>query len=347
MSKYTFTAVELASGLPLVELPLTGGKFTRQISSAGTWSATLQISDKQIQALSPVVNSQEDAVEIVVEKDDTIVYTGLVMSQSYNSTTQAVSLSGREIWAYWDRRLIEKTAVYAAKDQGLIVQDILNQAALSPQGDIRLDLPTTSQFLTGVLRDRTYLANDTKPVSGAIEELSKVIGGFEFTVEGYWVSNLLRHRLLFGYPMLGSRTEQGLQFELGSVESYTWARSGHINEVFAIGDDGSGGIKIRRSKAYPGRWPLYQRAVSFRDVSQVGTLDAHAQGEVARLSPGEVVFAAKVLGDQPPQFSTYSLGDDAIFKFSDPFFQGQGFVQRLTGWTLNPGPPEIVEFGSG
>jgi hypothetical protein len=348
VANYIFRAVSANTGIQVAELPLSAVKFTRSINSAGPWSGLLRLSDA-IQALDPIDATTPNQIEIVIERDQQVVYTGLLIDREYDSSAESLSLSGRESWAYFDRRLIESNLTYSSVDQGLIVQDLLYRARLSPQGDFRIDLPSLAALTTGVTRIQSYLAVDCKPISEAIQELAAQHNGFEFHLDGYWSANTLRHELVFGFPQLGGRGISSVKWELpGAISSYRWQEQGgaQANEIFGIGDDGSGHVALKRIKALRVDLPLLQRSQSFRAIADPqALLDWTLAASVVFADPAVKAFVI-VLGSLPPQLGTYSLGDDVTLQFNDPRFEGQISIWRLMGWSVSVPDqtnPETVE----
>jgi hypothetical protein len=342
-AQYVYKVADWKTGVFLGELPLSGVTFTRMLQplGVGTWQGTLPIADARVASLDPIFNTEPSAVELVIERNGIPSFAGPVLSRGYSSKTQSLVLGGREAWALHDRRLIEWDLTYAAIDQGLIVRDLLVRDAAKPDGDMRFDLPTAAAMTTGVVRTAGYLGSDCKPISGSIEELAAMQSGFEFYVEPYWATvagvTALRHRFLFGYPRHGS-AGGGFNWEVpGTTADYSWDENGAmlVNEVFGVADDGTGKVRVARSKLNPGRYPLLQAPLAQRAVTSLATATAAAAAEVARLYVSEAKALVAVVGDQPPELGRYRLGDTATFDFNDPrFLAAPAASFRLGGWTV-------------
>ncbi len=321
----------------MVELPLRGVKFTRLLSSAGDWSGTLPLGAKVLSALDPINTTKPNEVELVIQRDGKVAASGLITDREYNSDTQELKLAGHEGWFYFDRRLIDSDLTYAPLDQGLIVQDLLTRAAIPPQGDFRVDLPSTAAFTTGVTRTIGYLQVDCKPISEAVEELASMLSGFEFSLDGYWSGNTFRHAFNFGFPLRGVRGGALTQWDLpGAITSYRWQEQGseQANEVFGTGDDGTGHVALKRIKTFRRAQPLLQRQVSYRAVTDSGTLLSWTQQQAARMADPVVAAFVTVKGDLLPALGDYGLGDDVTFQFNDPRFNNVSSIWRLAGWTV-------------
>lgn len=347
--RYTYRAVSALTGLPLVELPLTGCKWTRVRSGAGAWDADLPIGAAELEVLDLVDNSTPNTIEVTIERNRVLLFSGLLVDHEYDSDSQALKLSGRESWVIFDRRFIEDAITYTAVDQGLIVKDILTKAALELDGDFRVDLPADSVLTTGVVRTQVYLATEPKPVSEAIEELAAMDSGFEFTLEPRWSAGTLRHALNFGFPMVGARGGSIAKWTLpGNVRKYTWQKQGgaQANEIFGIGDDGSGKTKIERVKTYRADQPLLQLSKSFRAQTTGATLLAQTQQAAAVAADPLVVASVMVHGNVLPRVGDYAVGDDADFTFNDRYMRGVPVSGRIDSFTVtcpSKGKAESVE----
>jgi hypothetical protein len=339
--QYTYRAVSALTGLRLCELPLTQGHYTRMRNGAGPWDAVLPLT-AEVMAADPVGSTVPYATEIVVERKGSsgtqVVYCGLVTDREYDSKTQQLRLAGREPWAYFDKRLVERTVNYNPLDQGLIVQNLLTLAAGSPNGDFRVDLPSTAALTTGITRSIQYLPVDCQPISAAIEQLAAMTTGFEFSLDGYWAGNVLRHQLQFGYPQMGVRGGGIVGWDIpGGVVQYQWREQGYAmgNEVFGVGDDGAGHAQLIRVKQYTGSQPLLQIVGSFRPVTYGATLLAWSQQLAQRAFVPVIQGYVRVPGDVAPEFGTYGLGDDVALQFNDLRMANVPGLYRILGWTLN------------
>jgi hypothetical protein len=348
MPDYVYRAVLALDGSSICELPLTNVKFTHLLNQAGAWSGELPL-NATLNLLDPVSATAMNQVEMVIERDRVPIYAGLVLTRDYDSTSQKLALSGRETWCYLDRRFIDTTS-YVNIDQGLIVRDLLTKAAAMVNGDIRIDMPPTSVLTTGVLRSLNVNINDCKPVSEAIEEMAAADRGFEFCLEPYWSSGLLRHTLSFGFPHLGTQSQTLAIFDLpGTIQSYRWQEDGstQANEIFGIGDDGAGHVNLQRVVSFQTDMPVLQLRFSARAQDVTASLLAQTLGAAVNLSIPRIHAYVTVPGAVAPTLADYHLGDDVVLQINDFRFSNQIGVWRLQGYTCIPpdvsGNPEMVE----
>jgi len=347
---YRYKSVSLLTGKLAAELPLVQGTFSRERNSAGSWRAEMPLSKLLISVLDAKTITTAWAYEIVVERDSQVVYAGIITTREYDSTRQVLMLSGRETWCYFDKRFVDPDVTYTASDQGLILKDLLVQAAAKVGGDIRVDLPPDASLTTGTVRTISYLTADLKPVSEAAQELANQSGGFEFSLDGYWSGSTFRHKLVFGFPQMGTRGGGIVSWDLpgGPIIKYDWREDGSdiANEQFGVGDDGSGHVLLSRVKTLDVSRPLLQGTTSFRAVSQSAALLSWTQKRAARTVSPVDASTVSVAGTKPPTFGSYGLGDDVVLQLNDPWAGNIATLWRIRGWNLNPprrGKGEVVD----
>src|SRR6266700_2535266 len=145
---YRYKSVSLLTGKLAAELPLVKANFGRERNGAGSWQAELPLSKLTTSALDAKTVTTAWAYEVVVERDGAVVYAGIITGREYDSTRKVLTLSGRETWCYFDKRYVDPDVTYTGVDQGLILKDLLAQAAAKVGGDVRVDLPTDASLTT-------------------------------------------------------------------------------------------------------------------------------------------------------------------------------------------------------
>jgi hypothetical protein len=173
-------------------------------------------------------------------------------------------------------------------------------------------------------------------------------------------------RLLQGEPLLGVQGSPHV-FEYGAnLISYTWPRdgTGMISREFATGDGMAEGTPIAVSEdvsvytAEAGGYPLLESEHQWSGVSEVDTLQDHAdsrQGISARpLATPHFI----VRGSMAPTVGEWAIGDDATALIEDDFFvHGMETAVRIVAAEVTPGsgddgtetvdltvPPLLIDF---
>lgn len=346
MTLFRYLSTDLVTGDIIGELPLHDVTFTRLLNGAGPMSASLRLPGDDLYLAEMYVDACAECRRcIYIFYGDALVWAGPVWMTDYDTTTQTLGLDGAELWSYWRRRRIRADAEFTNTDQFAIARSLINTAKAATGGDISM---TVAYGSSGVLRDRTYKAAELKKLGEAIEQLSEVEDGFDFTVEVTRLySGAFRRRLHFYYPTR-TRTlaESQLYLTLGNnMQKLTLPRNGAqvSNAVDVIG--AGEGIDMLRHRAIDtdmlaAGFPLLEEAVSYKDITRLSTLIDHANGELAARKYPISLPRATVLLDDDPQLGTYELGDQGrimVLPGTEPRWPGGLELDvRLNGYTVRP-----------
>ncbi|GAA3957732.1 hypothetical protein GCM10023085_45310 [Actinomadura viridis] len=129
-----------------------------------------------------------------------------------DSTSHQMDVAALDYRAVLNRRRLYSTnpLTYTATDQAEIVWGLISATQGNTAGGLGLSKGWTGTTPTGVLRDRTYEAGDS--VGERIQELSEVIGGFDWDVEADSASAL---QVNVYYPQRG--VNRGVVLEYGGL----------------------------------------------------------------------------------------------------------------------------------
>lgn len=337
---YTYLAYDLRTDAPVAEIPLSGVTWSTALNDdgalsgnipAGTARGRLDLRSLLHARTAIYVLRNNQIVGGYILWDDTPTPSGLQISDG-----QCLGFL-----SYFNHRRIRRTVTYLQVDQFAIAEDLIDTAQDLPGGDIGI---TTLGLASGVLRDRTYLSSEVKNIREALLQLGSVENGFDLTVTvGRSPDGSPRKVLALGYPTLGrSQRATGLVLEYpGNVVNYDWARLGSslATTVFAIGGTPPGVTSdpdndaTLRSQAdnvslVDAGWPVLESDVSFTDVTEQSTLDAHALGEAAVRSGIVVVPTLVLYGDDPP-LTSYMVGDFVRVRITDDSFGGNPDVPAV------------------
>lgn len=321
----SFLATLLRRGDVIDELPLTDVSYTRRLggSTAGDLQAKLLLVDEhgsfaRAQSLLDATTPWRCAV--FVESDGELRWGGPIISRPYQSGAGTVELKAGELGAYFGRRSLPIDRTYAATDQLTIQRNMYADAMAQPGGDVGLQL---GALLSGVVRARTYLAATRKPVEQASAELSAVLSGFDYAWRPVRVGGVPRIELQQGYPTLGA--DQSVSFEYpGDVTSFSFPDEGSALATmsWALGskDDATGLAAQASSTAtalLDADFPLLERIESYTDVSDAGTLQAHADADLrAQAGTTTQIDLEMTLPDMID--SGVQLGNIVRFRATDP-----------------------------
>lgn len=347
MAIYTYLFADLRTNAILAELPLAGVGFEQILGGAGSFNATLALGDPKVAKLDPLGSTEPERTAIYVDRDGVLVWGGILWTRRWGSSARQLQLAGNEFWSYARRRHLRTTKTYEEVDQLEIAQDLLNWMQSLAGGDIGLVVGTET---SGVLRDRTYYGYELKQIGEAVEQLSRVEGGFEFAVDVRYGSSGTPEKILtLSYPRRGRTVDKtGLVFELpGNINDYDWPEDGTTaaNASHAVGA-GEGDSMLSSVAHRPDRldagYPLLEQVVAYKDVSEFATLDAHARADVAAAT-ADVRPTITVRADTEPRLGSYITGDDARVRITDDRWPstaasavGLDTFMRIVGISVDP-----------
>lgn len=224
--------------------------------------------------------------------------------------------------------------------QNEIVADLLNRYVIPYGPPIRVvKLPGANP-----VRQRTYADKDDKTVYAALEELSGVSGGPEWTIEWEWVDERRMGLVLYVGARVGSPAPVGLGpaswFELpGNVQSCNltrgYRRGEGANDVMATssGDGDARPQSTRHGVLNDGRPRVEFRWSPSTSITTQSVLEDHAERALTGMKSGTRELAITATQERTVPFD---LGDDVGFNLVSPAWpDGITGTARVLGieWT--------------
>lgn len=246
---------------------------------------------------------------------------------------------------YFDRVYVGDET-FTASAQNIIVKTLGEKYAKT---GAKRGLPLRVQIVggNGVARDRAYADKDDKTLYSVLSDLSGVIGGSEWTVGWEWVSASQLGLVLTVADRVGSPAPAGLnpaaQFYLpGSVTDAElvegYGSSEGANDVMAT-SSGAGDARPQSDhQANTGdlRPRFEYRWSPSTSITDVGTLNAHAQRALAAMKDGTLALTLTANRQEAPQLGRdWFIGDDIGFDITAPEFPGGIYgTARAVGWEM-------------
>lgn len=320
----TFYAYDLATRRIVDEIPFSTFKFGDILNRPGGWSATISAHHEKCNP----GNLAEDRTAIIVDQGGELRFAGILWD--IKVTGGILTCGGNNLWDYFAHRYIRNDQTYTATDQFQIVQGLL----LAAQFGLRESIGLTVRWpaLSGVLRDRTYLATERKQYRQAVEDLAEVENGFEFSLTAQWSGGQPIFFLDLAHPRRGQVTDHVWQLNKTVALAGDWTRdgTGFANRVDAIGS-GTGATKlIGTGQANPAALRMEQ-IVTFTDVKVPATIDAHANGELGRANQPQEQLKVRVVDLAQFGLGAWSTGDqvwvvgDLGYTVLDDSYRIQGY----------------------
>lgn len=352
MPDYTYLAYDLLTNTPVAEVPLSGVSYSFQLDEEGTLTGTIPTGAAAGRA--DIRNLLPGRTAIYPFRDNDIIDGYILWDDDPQPGGIRINDGAcRSLLSYFDRRRIRSTLTYTQQDQLAIAESLIDTAQAVPGGNIGVETLGTR---SGVLRDRSYPASEIKNVREALTQLSAVQNGFDFSIGVTIGSDGAPRKVLnLGYPYLGrSQASTGLVLEYpGNVLNYTWTRLGSqiTTTMWLIGaGDGESALRARadNNALLNAGWPVLESDISYTDVTEQSTLNAHALAEAAVRSGVVVTPRLTVTGDDPP-LRSYMVGDFARVRITDDTFGGPSDVPaidqvaRINKITVTPSDDQDVE----
>ena len=352
---YRYLLADLITNEIIAELPLTGVSFTQQLNQAGTFQGHLLLSGVNADALNVDASTIPARNAIYVDRDNVIVWGGIIWGREYNSTSQTLTITAREFISYFERRRINTTAVYSATDQLTIAQNLIQTAQTQPYGNIGITYNTDGQTTSGVLINRIYYNYELKSVFQAIQDLSRQTDGFDFSIDVYYESGSIIKAFNTYYPRLGGTYDVNDPYAIvfnmpGNIVEYVYPEDGSIaaNKIYSLGAGSNEGklisIATDSTKLTDG-WALLEDQANYSDITDQTVLDELANGRVTAFSYPPTTIKVIVPAYEAPVYGTYEVGDSARLIITDSRFPNTlDAVYRIVGLSVQPGEdgPERV-----
>lgn len=357
MATFLYHFYDFSSRRLIDTLPVESARFSYALSGTGTFSGELPLYADDLPADRVRAAVLAYRTKLYVERGGQLVWGGWLHEEpSYSSETGRVTVTAEESLGYFARRFLP-TLSYTGVEQLAIARNIISVLQAEPGGDmwITLDPSVTS----GQLRDRNYNAYDKTDGLTALSQLSEVIAGFEYATQTIWDGSMAPlETLLLAAPQLGRRlSASGMEFDYdrftgtGNLEQFGWAGAGTAmaTRTWAQSETDEG-VQLtayaERPDLVAGGYPLMEATESFDRVSDVATLQAHADALSAYRAGSRIIATARAKA-QPGRLTLgdWQMGDDVLCRISDwkfppdPSTGAPGFTGwlRMVGCEVTPG----------
>lgn len=332
----SWVAVEARTGRVITDLPLLDVKRVGAIlGTYTTTTGTLPIPEAPVDWLR--ATEPEASYLILVDDaqsvtDPTPIWGGRV-TQRRRGLGDTANLSLASFESYLDRRYV-RDVTYTATEQTAIAADLVDRFV--QDGSTPLEVVASG---AGTLRDREYRDDQDKTVLSALQELSAVQGGIEFTVTWKWLHDPERIvPVLTIADRVGSPVPTGLgpnaTFEAGltEVEFFEdWSAGAGANDVMAS----SSGVGDARPQSPHQVAPddlrptLEYRFTPSTSITEISTLTAHAQRVLASMRTGTMALSLSAVTSQAPRLGTdWGIGDDVGYRIGGIVASGDKVLVR-------------------
>lgn len=298
-----------------------------QLNGAGAMSIALPTSDLKGKTLELVKR------EIQVWRDSSLFWWGVPWRLRGDPSKHTVECEG--LFSYFFRRFVLATRSYSQVDQLAIAWDLLNYAQTQAGGALGI---TSATFLpSGVLRDRTYPADEHGRIGDLVRSFTELQNGFDFEIEIFGDG---RREWTPYYPSKGvTRNEMILEWGR-NVLAYRYSKDAvrMANQVVATGS-GEGTSKLEAIytdiAARDDVGLLSDVVAAGSEITEIGTLTERAT-ESVRLGKNPVLLPEIQVSDSPVQMiGVVKTGDRVPVRISDGITDLSGTF-RVVAISLDP-----------
>lgn len=315
MASYRYLTADLLTNTIIGELPLTGVSWGQALNEAGTASGHLILSDSRITNTLGTYNASNQftldyvttpsRTALYVERDNQIVWGGVIWSRQYDSASQTLSLGAREFESYLQRRRYSATTVWDnTTDQFTVVKALLDAMNAAPSGNIGIS--TASIGLSGQNLANPFPVYDyeKRNIFDTILSLSQQAApyGFDFNIACAYDPNYNITKTFNAYyprkglPIGANYNNPMLEFP-SVIARYSYPEDGAnlVNVLYGLGPGSSDGqyVSTQQSGSSLGAgYPLLEDVQSFSQIPDPTMVDKLTAGQVAARSVPVVVLNA-------------------------------------------------------
>lgn len=310
---WSFHCFDAATSASLGTVDMESWSHEDRLNDSGSWSAKMAVLETpQLERVALAATLEGRTVIVAVRTNQygipDILYSGFIPPGGRIPP----DLAGAGLLSYFDLRVLNFTAAYAAVDQFALVENLI----FSTQDDgpgINIDLSQVG--VSGVPRDQTWNSWERKNIGEAIRQKAALINGFDFDIRTEYDAGSLVRRLRCWYPRRGRTvTSGGPVFTLNgnvtaispaagasSFHTFTHGLGAEINEVTRARLETSS----TNAALLTAGWTVIDHVLNLQDISTLSVLEDHVDGHLARHA---VQDADELTLDVDPDDAIYPLG---------------------------------------
>lgn len=328
---YVYEFADLLTDAPICkDLDLHDVSYERRIGEAGTFSASISITDDvtagKVARILPRhpedLSTGPGRTVVHVYRNGVVWGTFAIWSASVSRSGRgpiSVTIQGASLESYLSRVRIRSDYSYTATDQIAAARSLLAGMQSTARYDIGLQLQAGG---SGVERDRTYLASESSTYGERLAELANVDNGFEWCIQTVDNGDGTRTRFwVWGYPRLGATAMQYKFSEPGNVLSWqedidssrgttaAQARGESVDDDASQASEPLVSDVILAQGHIDAGWPGLDNTTDYSSVSEISTLNAYATWWATNRAGTVRVHQATVRLAANSSFGPGNLGD--------------------------------------
>lgn len=340
---------DTVTGRRIGRLPASSWKWTGELNSSGSASATINLSQDTVD-MDLRENTRPWRTILAVIDGDRVRHAGPIYQREWDSDTLTLTLQAGGFWDYLKRRLVLTRQVLAYTG-GVIPT---SEDEFPPQWRLNLSgslgdiaralvaetlqwgtLPVILPPVEGGQNVRTYLGPDFASVAARLEDLTKVINGPEMLFQPRLEDGgaRLAFHMLTGSPELVTATHTwdqrrsatpitGLHIteDASTQTGDAWAKAGAQDDTVLL-------ARTHDMWLEDAGWPLLQASdSSHTTVSDIATLRSYTDGSVAARTKNteSITFKARRTDEAGGDLgNALTVGDHIHLRAADPYLGDQ------------------------
>jgi hypothetical protein len=339
MSGIRYVFGRLSDRTVLAELALEGVSMSSMLNDWGTFRATVRLDATGVDNHDVVNATVPGECFMTAERDDVVLWDGIVWSRTYDSLAKDLQLTCRESEAYADKVFMGDYNISA--DPRNIMRDLWNTLQAQTYCNLGINVPSAFMALTSV--DLSTLTTDYKTYLTNMQALADGVEGFDWKITATKAGYNYRRDLRIGSPNLGTADPSGMSFEYpGNIFNY-WKTDGMTNagtHMYVLGDGNGSDIIVGTYVATDLLASGFNRFdVSYprKDIDNAYLVQSFANQIGPRRRPPFTSIKIQVKGNTAPVFGSYGLGDSCTVAILDARHpEGFQTPARLVAWSYTP-----------
>jgi hypothetical protein len=356
---YRYEAAHILTDLTFDALPFPAAQFDTRIGQAGSFSLPSPLGVASAQLGRRLQQVAAGACALYVYRDAALWWGGVAWTVTPAGDDQGNAtwtVQGADWISYLARVDFQTDYTSSAGDPLDQVRALLANMQADPYADLGIVADTTESGLSSPAT--AYLASGNSSYGTAIDDLATQAPGFDYAASTSVDPGTGRRtrRLRLGYPQIGSNvvhrfTRPGniLTYSLpadattGGTEWRAFGATSNSNQA-STSQPTVSALYTAAAQLAAG-WPRLDAGNTYSTVSDIPTLDAYAQADLAAGATPVVIPQLTVELDRT-DITPDSLGDMAVINITDPNFpDGLTQTSRIVGIQVNTGDranPEVA-----
>jgi hypothetical protein len=332
----------------ICELPLTGVSMDLKLNDWGIFRGTIHYDTSGVSNADIVAATQPGRNFLVVEREDTPIWDGIIWTSVYDSQAKSQNMTARTYEGYPDKQLIDEDFSRTDQEQRNIFRDLWSVMQSNVTRNIGITVPDV--FPDVLTRSIDILATEYKTFYQAMTSISNGDDGFDWTISTIRQNNSYVRNLRIGYPFLGSLDAAGLSFDYpGNITNY-WKTSNigdAATNLYMLGAGEGSDMKVGTSvqtDLLESGFKRYDLVISRKDIDDQTQINSIALQQGSLRRPPLSVIKVFLKADIYPTFGSYGLGDTATVSIIDPRHP-TGFTTsaRIVALAYRPQSDDTVE----